>query len=68
MTKMVRGLDHFIRMGVTTSKTPTGVQAQTSPGHTLLHLSLSRFLYGMMRLSPHNTVTGGTTHGWCTVH
>src|ERR671925_19932 len=22
----------------------------------------------MMRLSPHNTVTGGTTHGWCTVH
>src|SRR5262245_1400067 len=22
----------------------------------------------MMRLSHHNTVTGGTTHGWCTVH
>jgi hypothetical protein len=29
MTKMVRGLDHFIRMGVTTSNTPTGVQTQT---------------------------------------
>src|SRR5216683_3781612 len=22
----------------------------------------------MMRLSHHNTITGGTTHGWCTVH
>src|SRR6266849_533817 len=32
------------------------------------HLSLSRFLSGMMRLSHHNTVTGGTTHGRCTVH
>src|SRR5882762_7570772 len=32
------------------------------------HLSLSRFLSAMMRLSPHNTVTGGTTHGRCTVH
>src|SRR3989454_7012618 len=31
-------------------------------------LSLSRFLSGMMRLSHHNTVTGGTTHGRCTVH
>src|SRR5882762_7180102 len=33
-----------------------------------IHLSLSRFLSGMMRLSHHNTVTGGTTHGRCTVH
>src|SRR6266568_8328450 len=33
-----------------------------------LQLSLSRFLSGMMRLSHHNTVTGGTTHGRCTVH
>src|SRR5215470_5356545 len=32
------------------------------------HLSLSRFLSGMMRLSHHHTVTGGTTHGRCTVH
>ena len=32
------------------------------------HLSLSRFLSAMMRLSPHNTVTGGTTHGKCTIH
>src|SRR5215471_2243634 len=32
------------------------------------HLSLSRFLSGMMRLSHHNTVTGGTTHGRYTVH
>jgi hypothetical protein len=31
-------------------------------------LSLSRFLSAMMRLSPHNTVTGGTTHGRCTIH
>src|SRR5262249_11443540 len=31
-------------------------------------LSLSRFLSGMIRLSHHNTVTGGTTHGRCTVH
>src|SRR2546430_15373997 len=31
-------------------------------------LSLSRFLSGMMRLSHHNTVTGGTTHGRCTLH
>src|SRR5712664_2076640 len=29
-------------------------------GH-LLYLSLSRFLSGMMRLSQHKTVTGGTT-------
>src|SRR5205823_8824678 len=28
----------------------------------------SRFLSGMMRLLYHETVTGGTTHGWCTVH
>jgi hypothetical protein len=42
MTKMVRGLDHFIRMGVTTSNTPTGVQAQTSPGHHLLHCQLGK--------------------------
>src|SRR5262245_37632305 len=33
-----------------------------------LQLSLSRFLSAMMRLSPHHTVTGGTTHGRCTVH
>src|SRR4029450_4129005 len=33
-----------------------------------IQVSVSRFLYGMMRLSHHNTVTGGTTHGWCTVH
>src|SRR5215831_13734742 len=32
------------------------------------HLSLSRFLSGMIRLSHHNTVTGGTAHGRCTVH
>jgi hypothetical protein len=31
-------------------------------------LSLSRFLSGMMRLRPHDTVTGGTTHGWFTVY
>src|SRR5215471_17597166 len=31
-------------------------------------LSLSRFLSGMMRLSHHHTVTGGTTHDRCTVH
>src|SRR5262245_63415125 len=31
-------------------------------------LSLSRFLSGMMRLRHHKTVTGGTTHGWFTVH
>ena len=32
-----------------------------------LQMSLSRFLSGMMRfLSPHNTATGGTTHGRCT--
>ena len=31
-------------------------------------LSLSRFLSGMMRLSHHHTVAGGTTHGRCTVH
>src|SRR5262249_35282061 len=31
-------------------------------------MSLSRFLSGMMRLSHHHTVTGGTTHGWFTVH
>ena len=30
----------------------------------LAQLSLSRFLSGMMRLSHHHTVTGGTTHGW----
>src|SRR2546428_8735522 len=30
-------------------------------------LSLSRFLSGMMCLSYHETVTGGMTHGWCTV-
>src|SRR5438094_6058718 len=34
----------------------------------VVHMSLSRFLSGMMRLSHHNTVTGGTTHGRCTVH
>jgi hypothetical protein len=33
-----------------------------------VQLSLSRFLSGMMRLSPYNTVTGGMTHGRCTVH
>jgi hypothetical protein len=33
-----------------------------------VYLSLSRFLSAMMRLSPHNTVTGGTTHGRCTIH
>jgi hypothetical protein len=33
-----------------------------------VHLSLFRFLSAMMRLSPHHTVTGGTTHGRCTVH
>src|SRR5262249_30145002 len=32
------------------------------------NLSLSRFLSGMMRLSHHPTVTGGTTHRWLTVH
>src|SRR5262245_18999440 len=32
------------------------------------HLSLSRFLSGMMRLRPHDTVTGGTIHGWFTVY
>src|SRR5256885_12339169 len=35
---------------------------------TRIHLSLSRFLSGMMRLCHHKTVTGGTTHGWFTVH
>src|SRR2546427_11282193 len=33
----------------------------------LTPLSLSRFLSGMMCLSYHETVTGGMTHGWCTV-
>src|SRR5262245_59002867 len=37
-------------------------------GMHLLQLSLSRFLSGMIRLSHHHTVTGGTTHGRCTVH
>ena len=41
---------------------------QCGEPRTLYHLSLSRFLSAMMRLSPHNTVTGGTTHGRCTVH
>src|SRR5213593_1112248 len=40
----------------------------TAPLRTDRDLSLSRFLSGMMRLSHHNTVTGGTTHGWFTVH
>src|SRR5215475_10612339 len=31
-------------------------------------LSLSRFLSGMMCLSHHDTIAGGTTHGWCTVY
>src|SRR5262249_16410850 len=31
-------------------------------------LSLSRFLSGMMRLSYHDTIAGGTTHGWYTVY
>src|SRR5215475_6732432 len=31
-------------------------------------MSLSRFLSGMMRLCYHEIVTGGTTHGWFTVH
>src|SRR5215475_15554998 len=31
-------------------------------------MSLSRFLSGMMRLCYHEPVTGGTTHGWFTVH
>jgi len=42
MTKMVRGRDHYICMVVTTSNTPTGVQAPTSPGHTLLHWQLGK--------------------------
>src|SRR5215831_5841135 len=33
-----------------------------------LQLSLSRFLSGMMCLSHHDTIAGGTTHGWCTVY
>src|SRR3989454_10554345 len=40
----------------------------TEPVPDCLTLSLSRFLSGMMRLSHHNTVTGGTTHGWFAVH
>src|SRR5262249_9432220 len=35
---------------------------------TLLRLSLSRFLSGMRRLCYHAIVTGGMTHGRCTVH
>ena len=36
--------------------------------HAIDPLSLSRFMvYGMMRLWHHDTVTGGTTHGRCTV-
>src|SRR5205823_13616031 len=31
-------------------------------------LSLSRFLSGMMGLRHRDTVTGGTTYGWCTVY
>ena len=42
--------------------------ASNTGNRTWIHLSLSRFLYGMMRLSHHNTVTGGMTHGRCTVH
>ena len=37
MTKMVRGQDHFMRLGATTSETLTGVQTPTEPGHNLLH-------------------------------
>jgi hypothetical protein len=43
----------------------TGYRSSHSKRH---QVSLSRFLSAMMRLSPHNTVTGGTTHGRCTVH
>src|SRR4029453_3755207 len=32
-----------------------------------VYLSVSRFLSGMMCLSHHDTIAGGTTHGWCTV-
>src|SRR5215510_7299585 len=42
--------------------------ARRMGGKDPAQLSLSRFLSGMMRLSHHPTVTGGTTHGWCTVH
>ena len=37
MTTMGREQDHFRRLGVTTSKTLTGVQTPTAPDHTLLH-------------------------------
>src|SRR5215510_13737092 len=42
--------------------------ARRMGGKDPAQLSLSRFLSGMMRLSHHPTVTGGTTHGWFTVH
>src|SRR5438128_4752901 len=34
----------------------------------LAQLRFSRFLSGMMRLYYHETVTGGTTHGWWVVY
>ena len=37
MTNMVREQDHFMRLGVTTSKTLTGGQTPTEPDHNLLH-------------------------------
>src|SRR5215475_625331 len=44
------------------------VSASTRRRWGRMHVSLSRFLSGMMRLRHHKTVTGGTTHGWFTVH
>jgi len=42
MTKRVREQDHFRRLGVTTSKTLTGVQTPTGPHHILLHEQLGK--------------------------
>ena len=42
MTNMGREQDHFRRLGVTTSKTLTGVQTPTAPDRTLLHGQLGK--------------------------
>ncbi len=39
---MVREQDHLSMLGVTTSKTLTGVQTPTGPLHTLLHQQLGK--------------------------
>src|SRR5215471_10649409 len=45
-----------------------GEYARRDPDGACVHLSLSRFLSGLRRLCYHAIVTGGMTHGRCTVH